>query len=291
MGLLQDPQRSIEQITYYLDHQCEETFPGAFEIAAGNLCRQTFEQILFILCFYSRMPKDRYLRKDRTLKTAGTLIRELDKKDPITGRRYWESARRRGPRIRKFARYPRVLKSWRDKLNEPSHFSVKFRNVDAAWLRTFVQRVSSWFDDKDKFLVLAAINELFSKTPIEATLGNDPDNIPGVSCKRIVTPTDLELDETGQLRLSHGKGIPIRILDSLEIPRGPWPKAIVMVQHASGLRLGLQYVTKSGVPVNLTSFETILQSFSATSGQRASLTKRLRKLGFEISYGSRKEEA
>jgi hypothetical protein len=91
MGLLQNPQQSLKQATWYLDHSGEETLTGAFELAAGNLCRQTLEQVLFVLCFYSGMPPAYYLKKGRSLRTAGELFQQLKRKDITTGRDYCRS--------------------------------------------------------------------------------------------------------------------------------------------------------------------------------------------------------
>ena len=77
MGLLQDPVSSLDQARWYLSNKQFEKFPGAFELAAGNLCRQILEQILFILCFFSTMPKNKFIKPDRKLKTAWNLYEQL----------------------------------------------------------------------------------------------------------------------------------------------------------------------------------------------------------------------
>jgi len=284
MGLLQEPRKALEQVEWYLDHRENEKFPGALELAAGNLCRQVLEQILFILCFFSRMPKERYFRKDHTLRTAGQLIRKLDECEQTNGKTYWAAARRRGPRIRKFARYPRVLKAWQRELNEPSHFSAKFRKIDEAWLRSFVQRVSTWFDEQDKYLVVAAANELLSNGRIQATLSTDPTNTPGVSSRVIITPSNLVQDGRGSIALCSPR-LAIRIISGSEIPRGAWPRKIVLVRHCVGMRIGAKLVTKHGDPINVSDMGEVLHSLAKTSGQKAALTRRLRRLGFEISWG------
>ena len=58
MSLLQDPLKVLSQIEWYLTNQDKEIFPGAYVLSAGNLSRQLLEQILFILCFYSGLPKN-----------------------------------------------------------------------------------------------------------------------------------------------------------------------------------------------------------------------------------------
>ena len=70
MSLLQSPQSALDQIEWYLDNRIQELFPGAYLLAAGNLSRQTLEQILFILAFYSGLPKTKYLKGGSQLRTA-----------------------------------------------------------------------------------------------------------------------------------------------------------------------------------------------------------------------------
>lgn len=287
MGLLQDPIKAIEQAEWYLDNHELEKFPGAFELAAGNICRQTLEQILFILCFFSGIPKERYFRTDRRiLRTAGEMLKELGKIDPATNKRYWEVARQKGPRVRKFARYPLSLKAWLQQLNEPSHFSAKFRNVDHIKLKNFIKLAKQLFDKKDKYLIIAIVNQLLSDGKIQATLGHDQDNTPGVMTKAVVSPWNLERTKDGSIALN-GPEKAFKVISATEIPRGPWPKNLVLVQHSVGISIGMQLVSKSGEPINLQTMETLLISFSKTKGQRAALTRRLRRLGFDIKWGAK----
>src|SRR6266508_233546 len=122
MSLLQNPLNTLDQIEWYLDNQRLERFPGAFVIAAGNLSRQVLEQILFVLAFYGGLPSAKYMKSSNKFRMASEILRELRRTNPTTGRTYFEEARRSGPRIRKFARFPRSLDKWRDEFNEPSHF-------------------------------------------------------------------------------------------------------------------------------------------------------------------------
>jgi len=280
MSFLQDPIKALDQAEWYLSKTENEVFPGAFEIAAGNLCRQVLEQILFILCFFSEMPASCYLRRDKTLQTAGRLSKALDQINPKEGKNYWECARKRGPRIRKFARYPRSLKKWQREFNEPSHFSPGYRRVGVSAIRDFVNGVRGWFDDKDKYLIIAAINELYSDGKIRAILGSDEDNTPGVSQRITVTAANIHRTGDGGLTLD-GPFDSFVVIPDDEVPRGPWPGKLVLVQHSVGIMMQFQFVTKCGNPVDLSSFEGILKSFSKTRGQRAYLVRRLRQLGFE----------
>lgn len=281
MGLLQNPLKALDQAEHYLDNQAEDKFPGAAVLSAGTLCRQTLEQILFILCFYSRMAKNRYLRPDRSVKVAGQLLNELGGRDTVTGKTYWELARARGPRIRKFARQPRVLKAWQKKLNEPAHFTVQNRTVGVEYLRDFIGKVRPLFDAKDINLIIAAINELFSGGRVIATLSNDADNIPGVQSKVVVTADMLRL-ENGKLSL-RPKAEKFLVISDTEVPKGVWPKRLVLPMHCA-IRMGARCVTRSGEFVDLTNFKTILSSLGRTKGQRAAVTRRFRELGLNGTW-------
>jgi hypothetical protein len=266
MGLLQEPLKALNQIDWYIQNRKKETFPGAFELAAGNLCRQTLEQILFILCFYSRMPSCKYVRQDNTLKTVGQLLKALDSSDSTTEKTYWKLARLRGRRIRKFASNPRTLRKWQRELNKPSHFSTAFRTVNEVMLSHFLTYAKKLFDDKDKLLLIAAANELYSKGKIKATLSSDHDNTPGISQKVIVTAANIQRNKTGTLCLK----IPTKeytVISATEVPRGPWPGKPLIVQHTVGMSFETQLVTKKGDPVDISNFEGIIRGFAKTKGE------------------------
>ncbi len=285
MGLLQDPVAALDQLEWYLTNTTLERFPGAFELAAGNLCRQTLEQVLFILCFFSGMPQSKYLRHNRSLRVAGSLLDRLDGTDGLSGKKYWELARKRGPRIRKFARNPRGLRRWQRLLNEPSHFSTRQRSVGAPVLRSFAQLARVWFDQKDKYLLVGALNEIFSRGRVWATLGADADNTPGICQKVVVTAHNLERTPEGGLALLTPER-PLHVMSSTEVPRGRWPSLPVVVEHSVGISLGYQLVTRQGRPVDISSMKGILKSLSSTAGARSNLSRRLRQLGLEIRFDS-----
>jgi len=288
MSVLQDPKKALDQAEWFLDHRKYEKFPGAFELAAGNLCRQTLEQILFILCFFSRMPENCFINGDKNLKTAGALLRQLDKIDPTAGRSYWEIARRRGPRIRKFARYPRTLKKWQKRMNEPSHFSTQFRKVDEAEIREFILRIRSWLDDKDKHLIVAAINEIFSEGKVLSTLANDKDNTPGIKWNVVVGPSNLYCAEDGRLAMrTPYQGF--KVISDTEIPRGRWPQLPVIVKGWGNFDFGFQFYNKRGDPIDLTNLKTVFKSFAKTKSDRNYLIKRLRQLGFKVNVKTSSE--
>jgi len=283
LGLLQDPLKAIDQIEWYLDHREMEKFPGAFEIAGGNLCRQVLEQILFILCFFSEMPKDCFFRSDKTLKTAGKLLKAIDKVDPTKGVDFWELARRRGPRIRKFARHPRTLRKWQREFNEPSHYSTRFRKVDQGTIIDFARRTRSWLDEKDKYLLVSALNELNSDGRIQATLSDDEGNTPGICQRTIVSAANLYKTPDGGLAMK-GPQQRLVVLPDDEVPRGRWPTAPVLVRGTQDMSIGVQFLTKRGTPVDISNFEGIIRSFSQTRGERAFLVRRMREIGFEVHF-------
>src|SRR6266487_4605483 len=109
MSLLQNPVAALHQVEWYLDNRHLEKFPGAFLISAGNLSRQLLEQILFILAFYSEVPRDKYMKANYQLRTAHQILYSLCETCPGLGGNYLAKARLRGKRIRKFARFPRSL--------------------------------------------------------------------------------------------------------------------------------------------------------------------------------------
>lgn len=282
MSLLQHPRLALSQIEWYLEHRQEETFPGAFLLSAGNLARQVLEQVLFILAFYSRMPRLKYLKSSKELRTAAKVLRALQEIEPRTRRSYLELARRQGPRIAKFARYPRSLEHWRRVLNKPSHFSnpASGRSTRENDIRRFVSQFNRVFVDTDGFLITAAVNELRSGGFIRAVLADDSENTPGIEYTASVTPSNLEL-EHGKLVLKVPSP-PIQVVpDTHEIPLR-WRKRILLVQHSHGMFIQCKMVTQSGFPVDLTNVETILNSFAREPGGVEQVVKRLRKFGVVV---------
>ena len=283
MGLLQDPIAALNQADWYLKNSNLEQFPGAFELAAGNICRQTLEQVFFILCFFSGMPKNKYMKTDKTLRTVFHMFEQLGKLETTSGKTYWELARRRGPRIRKFARKPRTLNKWRKILNESAHFSSKFRSLDSSSINLFISIARKLFDDKDKYLLVGALNEIFSSGRVWATLAQDSDNTPGICWQVVVSANNLEFtSEDGFSLLAPEKSF--LVISSNNIPRGRWPQVPVLVQNSAGISIGTQLVNKRGQPIDIRNMEGILRSFSSTSGERSYLSRRLHQLGLDIKF-------
>lgn len=104
MSLLQHPLKALDQVEWYLDNQDKELFPGAFLLSAGNLGRQILEQVLFILAFYSGMPRHKYLKSSGEQRAADTIFKNLQKIDPVSQVSYLAQSRLTGSRIKKFAR-------------------------------------------------------------------------------------------------------------------------------------------------------------------------------------------
>jgi hypothetical protein len=290
MSILQDPIAALDQADWYLQTSHLEKFPGAFELAAGNLCRQTLEQVLFILCFFSGMPHKLFMRSDRTLKVAGALFKQLDKIDSVSNKTYRELARTKSPRIRKFAMRFQTLRKWQRILNEPAHFSTKFRTVDADRLSSYIQLARGWFDDKDKHLIVAALNEVLSHSRVQATIENDSDNTPGICWRVVVTAHNLERTVKGALAL-RGPEKPFLVIPENQVPRGTWPRIPVLVQHSVGISIGVQFVTKHGTPVDISNGEGVLRTFSSTPGERSYLSRRLRQLGLEVRFKKKRLNA
>lgn len=277
MSLLQHPLRALDQVEWYLDTRDEEQFPGAFLLSAGNLARQVLEQVLFILAFYSGMPRNKFLKSSNELRTAGTVLKALQKTDPHTDRRYMELARRRGSRIRKFARFPRSLDRWRGLLNEPSHFSnpAVGRKTREKDIRDFVTTFRDIFEEIDAYLITAAVNEIRTNGFIKAVLSGEPRNTPGVEYTAVITPDLLEL-ENGKFSLKT-PAIPIVVVpDSQDVPYR-WKRSVVLVQHSSGMSLRCRMVTATGKPLVLSTVDSMLSTFAADPKDRRRLVRRLRK--------------
>ncbi len=278
MSILQDPIRLINQAEEYLLVADSGKFPEAREIAAGNLCRQLLEQILFILCFYSRMESRHFIRQDRSLRTAGKLLLALNRVDSQTGKKYWQLARDRSPRIAKFAKRPASLRKWSHLLNEPSHFSLDYRKVSADVLAQFIAFAKTLFDELDWHVTTVAINELFSHGRYKAQIENDARCTPGLLFSSVVTAYNLTREPNGNLSIK-GPEQKVKVIPADCIPRGPWPKNPVMIQGSTGIAIMFQFINKSGHPINITNFQTILNTIAETDHQKRYLVGRLRKLG------------
>lgn len=282
MSLLQHPLKALKQAEWYLNNTEQEQFPGAFLLAAGNLARQVLEQALFIIAFYSGMPRNRYIKSSNEIRTAGHILNELKKIETTSGLTYFELARRRGKRIRKFARFPRSLDKWRKLLNEPSHFlnPAARRKTKEKHIHEFVTTVTAIFEEVDGYLITAAVNELRSYGAVRAILGNDDNNTPGVQCDVVVTPNNLKI-KNGMLSIKT-KAIPIQIVpDSEEVPYR-WKRRVVLVQHSHSMSLFIRLITRTGRPINLTNTETIIESFMTDPKEQRLLFRRLRQLGIHV---------
>lgn len=282
MSLLQHPLRALEQVEWYLNNKEQEQFPGAFLLAAGNLSRQVLEQIIFIVAFYSGLPRNRYLKSSNEIRSAGHILNELKKVEPTSGLSYFKLARRRGQRIRKFARFPRSLDKWRRLLNEPSHFSNPAAGIKTKEknIHEFVTRFTATFEEIDGYLITAAVNELRSSGTIRAILAKDDNNTPGVQCDVVVTPNNLEL-ENGKLSLKT-RPIPIQVVPNSENVPYRWRRRVVVVQHSHGMKLGLRLITRTGHPINLTNTGTIIESFMIDSRDQRLLFRRLKQQGINV---------
>ena len=284
MSLLQDPINALNQIEWYLDNQSQEKFPGAFLISAGNLCRQVVEQVQFILAFYSGMPRSNYMKANLQLKTANLVWNALRDVNPSSGKTYFEEARRRGPRIKKFARFPHSLNKWRREFNEPSHFRnpAAKRKTREKHISAFVKRMRPLFDQVDPYLITAAFNEIVSKGKVKAVLGSDLNNTPGVRVDIILKASALFIDE--RILRWRTPTFPIRVVpDDKEVPYKS-SSAVVLVQHSYGMMLNMHLRAEDGLPIDLTNTETVILSMARTLEGRKRVERRLNKLGIEIDW-------
>lgn len=282
MSLLQDPLAALDQADWYLTHSDVELFPGAFELAAGNLCRQVLEQALFVLCFFSRLPRSEYLTVDRRLRPAGRMLRALQRVDPASGKTYWAVAGTRGPRIAKIASKRRGITKWARLLNEPSHFSARHRGLRPDELKTFMNTARKWFDSNDKYLLVAIINDVCSDGRFQATLGDDPNNTPAISQRIVIRIRDLTRDSRGRLSVVTPY-VKCTVVSANEVPRGAWPRNPVIVEQSAGIRLLFQFVTRQGTPLKCTNVATLLNSLATSQGAGMAIVKRLRQLGFKMT--------
>jgi hypothetical protein len=282
MSLLQDPLLALKQITWYLDSTEYEAFPGAFLLAAGNLSRQLLEQVVFILAFYSGMPRKEFLRGTGHLLTLNSVLRALHQTDPLTGKTYLTLARKRGPRIQKLARSPRTLDRWRHLLNEPSHFAnpAAGREIKHDQLRAFVTHYGRILEPADAYLITAAVNELRSGGFIKAILTKDTSNKPGVLYTTTVTPSMIHYKD-GSFRLR--TPVPIVVVTKKEELPYRWRRKVVMVQDSGGMVLEARLVTSSGHPLNMNDFSSVLSTFASDPIDQPRLYVRLKQLGFTVT--------
>ncbi len=278
MSILQNPIKLIEQAEEYLFSSAPGKFPEAREIAAGNLCRQVLEQILFILCFYSRMGCRNFVRPDRSLMNAGKLLRELDRFDSKTGKNYWQLARESSPRIAKFGRKPATLRKWGRLLNEPSHFSLAFRRVSSGTLLKFVSFAKGLFDERDWHLITVAINELFSNGKYVAQIGNDPQHTPGILFRAVATAKNLTRESNGAISF-RGPELSFMVIPADSIPRGRWPKLPVMIQGSNNIAIMVQLMNRNGNRIDMSSLKTLINTLADTEHQKRYVVSRLRRIG------------
>jgi hypothetical protein len=143
-------------------------------------------------------------------------------------------------------------------------------------------------DENDKYAVVAAINEIFSKGTYRVVLGDGPQNMPGITRSIVVGPGAIKRGDDGNL-VFKTPSFPVTIISATEVPRGRWPRgAVVIVQHTVGMSIGGKLVTKRKDPVDLTSMATIIATFAKTDGQRRYLKGHLRRLGFKIEWQEQK---
>lgn len=284
MSILQDPAKALSQISWYLDHQELEAFPGAFETAAGNLARQLLEQILFILAYFSGLPSDKYLRRNGRLHTAGRVLNALRALEPASHKPWLDRCRRQPGPVRRLVLPARELDRWVRALNEPSHYRPPSAHPKkrAATIRRFHQRLAPLITENDGPLLLAIANAIRSKGRFRVVFGSDPPYPPGVELTVTVAPRHLEKVNNG-VGFSV-PGLKVHVLpDDAEAPL--WGQSqLAMLQRNTRPFLQVQFVTTRGRPIDLTSMATILSSLAGSPASRRSVTRRLRELGFTVQW-------
>jgi hypothetical protein len=289
VSLLQNPERALDQVDWYLNHGDQEKFPGAFLKAAGNLARQTLEQVLFILAFYSRLPKLKYIRSDRKIRSAGRIASELREVEPTTGKTYLRIARERSPRIAKFAALAPSFDRWIRLLNEASHFRnpARRREFDAEALRKFTVRLRGVLDEADANLITAAFNELATGGKVWATIDSAPPYQPGICRKVILQPRHITYSE-GRLRIAAPAGVLEVVPAHVDVPIRMRGRPVI-VEGVGGLMIHAAFVTKAGWPVDITSLATILASLAKDPPGERSLKRRFQRLGLSLKINRRFE--
>lgn len=286
MALLQNPIKVLQQIERLLEERKHDAFPGASINAAGNLCRQTAEQIAFLLCVYARMPRERHMKSDGRLKMLNEVLVALDSKEPTSGRTYWTCARKRGPRLAKLVALRPSLRRWRVWFNETSHYSAPghHRTIGETHVRACLAELRSVIDGNDFGLVVAAYNHIMSDGSITADVTNDPANLPSIQSVHVVRIRDVSRDQDGRFALHAARG-PIELLpDDVETrPRKLKGPAIVRGEVTPVLLVRL--VNSAGQPVDLSNFEATLRSLMPTERDQRRMQRHMRKLGLHLRFG------
>jgi len=282
MSILQDPLAALRQAEWYLDNSALEVFAGAFDLAAGNLCRQTVEQVLLIICHFSSMPRHRYLRFDGTLRTSGELLRALDRHVEPSRTTHWVTAAQCGSRIHKLVRVRRTIAKWARILNEPSHFSIRARRTDANSLRKFIGVAQSWFDEKDKNVLVAIVNDVLSKGRFVAALGPEPLNIPQIRTRVVVRATDIGRNTDGKLTMT--SAVPHAIISKRIPVRGRWPRVPVFLESTGDIAIGVEWINRHGNHIDVRDLRNVIAALSTTEQDRFALSRRLKRLGITLHY-------
>lgn len=282
MSLLQNPLAAVDQIDWYLDNQSSEQFPGAFVKAAGNLGRQTLEQILFILAFYGGVPSNQYIKQNFHLKVAHQILQALKQPNPTTGKTYLQQARQRSPRVAKFAWSVRTLTKWKDKFNETSHFRnpVARKSTTPEDIREFSGKLRTMLDPLDSYLIVAAVNELRTKGGVQAEIDSDGNCTPGVTVTHIIRASNLR-KEDGKLVLV-SPSFTFTVLSNKEESSLPKRNTVILMQHSAGMAIRGRFITEDGQPLNPSNLQTVLTALTRTSKGMEQVTRRLRRLGFQL---------
>ena len=155
------------------------------------------------------------------------------------------------------------------------------QKIGEKQIREFAKELGTTLDALDFGLVVAAHNEIMSGGSIRAALDTGPENKPAIHQTHVVRIKDITPDREGRLAVTMARG-PLEIVPN-DIEKDPRKlKGPVMVRGLLVPVLTATMVNEQGQPINLTNFETTLQSLMPTKKDQLRMKRRMRKLGFRL---------
>ena len=137
------------------------------------------------------------------------------------------------------------------------------QKIGEKQIREFAKELGTTLDALDFGLVVAAHNEIMSGGSIRAALDTGPENKPAIHQTHVVRIKDITPDREGRLAVTMARG-PLEIVPN-DIEKDPRKlKGPVMVRGLLVPVLTATMVNEQGQPINLTNFETALQSLMPT---------------------------
>jgi hypothetical protein len=150
-------------------------------------------------------------------------------------------------------------------------------------LRQFVGVAQPWFDEKDKNVLVAILNDAISRGRFVAELGPEPLNIPHIRTRVVLKAADIGRNSDGNLTTSCA--VP-HAVTSRRIPlRGRWPRMPVFLEGTGDIGITIEWVNRHGHRIDLRDFRNVLVGLSTTEEDRLALARRLKRLGIVVRYG------